>query len=86
MAKNTSILLGDHFEKFIDEEISSGRFKSASEVIRSALRLLEVQEQKIKQLRYEIELGEKSGMISNYNPEAHLASLHKKYADKISNK
>jgi antitoxin ParD1/3/4 len=79
MAKNTSVLLGDHFEKFIGEEVASGRFSSASEVVRSALRLLELEEQKIKQLRHEIEIGEKSELISNFDPEAHLASLHKKY-------
>ncbi len=79
MAKNTSILLGDHFEKFIGEEVASGRFSSASEVVRSALRLLELEEQKIKKLRHEIETGEQSGMISDFDPEAHLASLHKKY-------
>lgn len=79
MAKNTSILLGDYFESFISEEIASGRFSSASEVIRTALRLLEIEEQKIKQLRREIEIGEESGMVSNFDPEAHLASLHKKH-------
>ena len=79
MAKNTSVLLGDHFEKFIGEEVASGRFSSASEVVRSALRLLEIEEQKIRQLRHDIEVGEQSGMISNFDPEAHLASLHKKH-------
>lgn len=79
MAKNTSILLGDHFENFISDEISSGRFSSASEVVRTALRLLEIEEQKLKKFREEIEIGEKSGMISNFDPEAHLASLHKKH-------
>jgi antitoxin ParD1/3/4 len=79
MAKNTSILLGDHFENFISDEISSGRFSSASEVVRTALRLLELEEQKLKKFREEIEIGEKSRMISNFDPEAHLASLHKKH-------
>lgn len=79
MAKNTSILLGDHFESFIQEEIASGRFTSASEVVRTALRLLEVQEEKIKQLRREIEIGEESGFVSNYDPEAHLAELQRKH-------
>ena len=77
MSKNTSILLGNHFEEFISEEIASGRYSSASEVIRTALRLLEIEEQKVKQLRYEIELGEKSGMVSNFDPEAHLVKLQK---------
>jgi antitoxin ParD1/3/4 len=61
MAKNTSILLGDYFESFINEEISSGRFSSASEVVRTALRLLELEEHKIKKFRDEIEIGEKVG-------------------------
>lgn len=79
MAKNTSILLGNHFENFINEEIASGRFSSVSEVIRTALRLLELEEEKIKQLRKEIQIGIDSGMAENFNPESHLESLHKKY-------
>ncbi|NHM07495.1 type II toxin-antitoxin system ParD family antitoxin [Flavobacterium sp. CYK-4] len=82
MAKNTSVILGDHFERFISEEVSSGRFSSASEVVRSALRLLEVEEEKIKRLRHEIDLGEKSGFVSDFNPETHLAKLHKKHLSK----
>lgn len=79
MAKNTSILLGNHFENFINEEIASGRFSSVSEVVRTALRLLELEEEKIKQLRKEIQIGIDSGMVDNFDPEAHLASLHKKH-------
>ncbi|SFA37795.1 putative addiction module antidote protein, CC2985 family [Pedobacter suwonensis] len=48
MGRNTSIALGDHFENFVDERISEGRFKNASEVIRAGLRLLEDEENKIK--------------------------------------
>ena len=44
MAKNTSILLGDHFDNFINYQIQSGRFSSASEVVRAALRLFEDEE------------------------------------------
>ena len=79
MSKNTSILLDNHFENFISDEISSGRFSSASEVVISALRLLELEEQKIKNFKAEIEIGEKSEMVSNFDSEAHLANLHKKY-------
>jgi antitoxin ParD1/3/4 len=82
MAKNTSVILGDHFEKFINEAISSGRFSSASDAVRAALRLLEVEEQKVKQLRFEIELGEKSEIISDFDFEANLKELHKKHLPK----
>ena len=44
MAKNTSILLGEYFENYVNEKISSGKFSSVSEVIRTALRLLENEE------------------------------------------
>ncbi|WP_339619000.1 type II toxin-antitoxin system ParD family antitoxin [uncultured Marinimicrobium sp.] len=37
----TSLSLGAHWETFIREEVSSGRYGSASEVIRDALRHLE---------------------------------------------
>lgn len=79
MAKNTSILLGNHFESFINTEIASGKYNSASEVIRTALRLLELEEQKTKRLLEELEIGEKSEMIENFDPEKHLQNIHRKY-------
>lgn len=62
MAKNTSITLGEHFDSFISSQIQSGRYGSASEVIRSALRLLETQETKMNTLRQLLVEGEESGM------------------------
>jgi len=79
MGKNTSISLGNHFEDFISQEISSGRYNSVSEVVRSALRLLEIEEQKIIELRKAIAIGEKSGIVTDFNPEDHLKSLHRKH-------
>ena len=79
MSKNTSILIGDHFEKYINENVASGRFDSVSDVVNSALRLLELEDQKIKHLRREIEIGENSEMISDFDPEEHLARLHQKH-------
>jgi antitoxin ParD1/3/4 len=79
MSKNTSILLGEHFEKFISSEVSSGRYGSASEVIRTALRMLETEEQKKKALIKALVKGEKSRRVENFDPVAHLAKLHKKH-------
>lgn len=79
MGKNTSISLGDHFEDFIQREIATGKYSSASEVVRTALRLLEAEENKIKLLRQAIEEGENSGYIENFDREKHLQSLHQKH-------
>ena len=80
MAKNTSILLGDYFTEFINEQIKSGRFSSASEVVRSALRMFEQEEKKKKELIKELKEGEKSGFIEKFNKEEFMNSLHQKYS------
>ena len=67
MAKNTSISLGDHFEGFINTQIESGRYGSASEVVRASLRLLEEHEQKIGALRQALIDGENSGDAGELN-------------------
>ena len=79
MARNTSILLGEYFEKFIDIEVSSGRYTSASEVVRTALRLLETEEEKKKNLVNALKKGEKSKRIENFDSKKHLAALHQKH-------
>lgn len=61
MAKNTSITLGEHFDGFIANQISAGRYSSASEVVRAGLRKLEDEERKLETLRALIEEGRASG-------------------------
>ncbi len=70
--------MGEHFEKFISNEIKSGRYASASEVIRTALRLLEDEEKKLKLLTKALITGETSALRSDFDPQAHLQSLRKK--------
>ena len=61
MSKNTSIILGEHFDKFIQSEVKSGRYSSASEVIRSGLRMLEIEKQKISAINKALTTAENSG-------------------------
>lgn len=79
MARNTSILLGEHFEEYIAAKVSSGRYNSASEVIRTALRLLEAEEAKAKDLKKALTQGEKSGFEKNFDSKAHLKKLREKF-------
>jgi antitoxin ParD1/3/4 len=75
MGRNTSISLGDHFETFVDNSVTAGRFKNASEVIRAGLRLLEEYESKIVALKKAINAGIESGTAKGFNPQKHLAKL-----------
>ena len=61
MGKNTSFSLDEHYSAFIDEEVASGRYRSASDVVRSALRLLEDRETRLRALRQALDAGERSG-------------------------
>lgn len=74
MAKNTSITLGEHFDGFIAQQIAEGRYASASEVMRAALRLLEDNEKKIATLRKLLDEGENSG-TAEYSYEALMNEL-----------
>ena len=80
MGKNTSVSLGSHFEEFISKEVNSGKYSSVSEVIRSALRLLESEEIKERELIEALKLGEQSGFVESFDPEKHLRELHVKHA------
>lgn len=74
MPKNTSMTLGEHFDGFIASQISDGRFASASEVVRAALRMFEDNERKIAVLRRMIEEGEQSG-TAEYSYESLMNEL-----------
>ncbi|MEH2922265.1 type II toxin-antitoxin system ParD family antitoxin [Samsonia erythrinae] len=64
MPRTTSITIGEQLDDFVTKLIDSGRYSSTSEVIRSALRLLEQQEFKTEALKKAIAAGEQSGESS----------------------
>lgn len=76
MTRNTSIVLGEYFENFINEQIASGKYSSVSEVVRTALRSFEENENKTKSLINELKMGEKSGRIKNFDRNKHLEQLN----------
>jgi antitoxin ParD1/3/4 len=80
MAKNTSILLGEYFDNFINSQVKTGKFSSASEVVRAALRMFEQEETKKKELIKELIKGEKSGFVKDFNRKSFLDNLHTKYS------
>jgi antitoxin ParD1/3/4 len=69
MRKNTSVTLGEHYERFISRAIKDGRYGSASEAIRAGLRLLEERETKLEVLRRALVQGEQSG-TADYSLDA----------------
>jgi len=79
MKKNTSILLGDYFNDFINYQVNSGKYSSASEVARTALRMLEYEETKKAELIKELKKGEKSGFVKNFDRTSFLENLHQEH-------
>ncbi len=53
----TSLSLGEHWEVYIKNEIASGRYGSASEVVRDALRAMEERKSKLNALRSHLTQG-----------------------------
>jgi len=78
--KNTSISLGNYFDQFITSQISVGRYKNVSEVIRAGLRLLEDEESKIITLRAAIQKGLDSPRVENFDFKVNLKKLKEEKA------
>ena len=74
MAHNTSISLDGHFTEFLSREVTSGRFRSVSEVVRAGLRLLEDQETQLAALRAALVEGENSGEPEEFDFDAFVAA------------
>lgn len=73
MARNTSVTIGDHFTSFIRDQVQTGRYGSASDVVRAGLRLLEEREAKKKALQDALIAGEQSGEPSPFDFDAFKA-------------
>jgi antitoxin ParD1/3/4 len=76
--KNTSISLGDYFDQFVSSQVSGGRYKNVSEVIRAGLRLLEDEESKAINLRNAVNKGLESPIVENFNFDENSKQLKAK--------
>jgi len=77
MNKDTTIVLSEHFNQFIENQIVEGRYKNTDEVIRAGLRLLETESQKFHALKKAIQEGIDSGIAVDFDPDEHLQQLKK---------
>jgi antitoxin ParD1/3/4 len=73
MGRVTSFSLGEHFAKFVEAQVSEGRYDNASDVMRAALRLLEEREARLNALRAALIEGEDSGPSTPFDFEAFIA-------------
>jgi antitoxin ParD1/3/4 len=79
MPRNTSVVLSDHFNEFITRAVESGRYNSASDVVRAGLRMLEAEEEKLQRLRAELQKGIDSGFIEDFDFDEFLADMNAKH-------
>lgn len=79
MARNTSVSLSEHFVEFIDDQVETGRYNSASDVVRAGLRLLEEHEAKVKALQDALAEGERSGKPREFDGEAFLKRMNDEF-------
>jgi antitoxin ParD1/3/4 len=73
--KSTSFSLGEHFNKFIESQITEGRYGTASDVVRASLRLLEEREAHLAALREALDEGERSGYATPFDFDRFIAQM-----------
>lgn len=73
--KNTSVSLGSYFDQFVQAQVSAGRYKNVSEVIRAGLRLLENEESKAIALRIALQEGMNSPIVEDFDFDENLRKL-----------
>ena len=76
MGKNTSVALSDHFVAFVDKQVETGRYASASEVVRAGLRMLEEYETDLHALQAALVEGEQSGDALAFDFDEFIARMH----------
>jgi len=80
-----NVNLSPQLEEMVRQKVASGRYNSASEVVREALRLLDERDQlraaKLERLRLDIQDGLTSGPATNWDPDEIKREGRKRRAD-----
>jgi len=71
----TSLSLGQHWEGFIRKQVESGRYASASEVIRDALRGMEEHNDKLDALRAHLDEGRQQALRGEFVKDFSIEEL-----------
>jgi len=84
----TSLSLGEHWEAFIKKQIANGRYGSASEVVRDALRDMEIREAKLEALRAHLDEGARQAdageFVDDFSVEKLIEELDAELDSQIS--
>jgi antitoxin ParD1/3/4 len=87
-----NISLTPDLDNWVAEQIKTGSYLSATELICEALRLLQnrdvvflnqqdnATEEKLRLLRAKLQAGENSPLVKDFNAEHFISGLHRKYA------
>jgi antitoxin ParD1/3/4 len=87
-----NISLTSDLESWVTEQVKTGSYFSATELICEALRLLQNRdavrsnqkvnssEEKLHLLRAKLQAGENSPIVKDFNADHFIAGLHRKYA------
>lgn len=79
MNKPFQITLDEPLDRFVDEQVESGRFVSPEEVVKAGLRLLEEEQAKLERLRNALIEGENSGEPTYVDRATFKARMQEKY-------
>ena len=71
----TSLSLGEHWESFIRKQVESGRYSSASDVVRDALRGMQDYEDKMTALRRHLDEGARQADTDDFVDDFSFAKL-----------
>jgi len=63
MSRAISLVLGEYFDQLIEAQVKSGRYETASEVVRDALRLFEQKQTAIQRVSDAVDQGFASGFV-----------------------